>query len=100
MQVNQFYTFDLYWKKYISMLYKISLFSLQCMGDKILMDEFLLLPLTRKEFQDINKCRIYLQVLTLADIATGNGKQITNGTFIGRRRSRQVNVEKQKKLDL
>jgi hypothetical protein len=44
----------------ISMLYKIGSFSLQCVNDKILMDEFLRLQLSKTEIKDINKCRIYL----------------------------------------
>jgi hypothetical protein len=75
----------------ISMLYKIGDFNLQCVEDKLLMDEFLQLPFSPTEFKDINKCRIYLRVLTLADIVTGNGKHITNDAFIGRRRTRQAN---------
>jgi hypothetical protein len=53
------------------------------------MEEFLDLSLTGKELLAINKCRIYLRVLTLSDITSGNGKYITNDAFIGRRRLRQ-----------
>jgi hypothetical protein len=78
-------------KNKITMLYNISSFRLQCIGDKMIMDEVLKLPLSKTEQQDVNKCSIYLQVLSLADIATGNGKNITNDAFIGRRRKRQSN---------
>ena len=42
--------------------------------------------ITQKEWNRANLCRKYLRVLTVADIATGDGKGITKHAFNGRRR--------------
>ena len=36
-----------------------------------------------KDISSINKCRLYLQVITLADIGTGDGKSISNKALFG-----------------
>ena len=38
-----------------------------------------------KDIYDINECRIYLQVFSVADIADGDGSRITKNALIGRR---------------
>jgi exonuclease III len=73
----------------ITMIYNIQTFPLPCAEDKVLMDEFLTATIPKSELKTINRCRIYLKVLTLSDIVTGDGKYITNDAFIGRRRNRQ-----------
>ena len=40
---------------------------------------------SKKEIYDINECRIYLQVFSVADIADGDGSRITEKALIGRR---------------
>ena len=37
------------------------------------------------DFIQINMCRIYLQVLSLADISEGDGHRIMEHTMVGRR---------------
>ena len=37
------------------------------------------------EYKTLNKCRIYLQVFTLADIVTGDGKRIQKNTWEGKK---------------
>ena len=39
------------------------------------------------EHKTLNKCRIYLQVFTIADIATGDGKIISKNTWEGKKSS-------------
>ena len=46
-------------------------------NDMCLMDIFIQGDLKRWEIININKCRKYLQVLTLGDIITGDGKTIS-----------------------
>lgn len=45
--------------------------------DVYLMEIFAHYGFTKKELQQINRCRIHMQVTTLADIVTGDGKRIT-----------------------
>ena len=46
-------------------------------NDVFLMEQFTLEDFTETELQHINRCRIYLQATTLADIMDGHGKRIT-----------------------
>ena len=52
------------------------------------------LKLTRKEIQDLNKCRMYLQIFNISEIVTGDGKRITEdawaGTFSNENRDLQL----------
>ena len=45
--------------------------------DKILMEHFMLQGYKGIELRNINCCRLYLKVITLADITSGDGKTIT-----------------------
>jgi hypothetical protein len=39
--------------------------------------------LSTKVIESLNRCRIYLQVITVSDIATADGKKTTNGNLRG-----------------
>ncbi len=45
-------------------------------NDTFIMEEFLALKIIDKILHSLNKCRIYLQVLTMSDISTADGKMI------------------------
>jgi len=45
-------------------------------NDKAIMDYFVDLGLPNKTLSILNRCRVYLQVITLSDIATANGLSI------------------------
>ena len=47
-------------------------------GDLFLMEQFANEDFTSTELQHINRCRLFLQVTTLADIMDGHGSRITN----------------------
>jgi len=49
--------------------------------DTHIMDEFLQANVSPKDLQTLNNCRMYLQVTTLAEIATHNGTQILANAF-------------------
>ena len=50
--------------------------------------------ITKAEWDKANKCRIYLQVLTVGDIASGNGKTVDEGIRKGQRQlGRARNLE-------
>ena len=47
-------------------------------NDKYIMQEITKTETSKTSLRRINRCRLYLRVITLSDIATGDGKQITN----------------------
>jgi hypothetical protein len=49
---------------------------LQRAQDTMLMDYFISLKYTHTDLDLLNKCRVYLQVLTLADITSADGRKI------------------------
>jgi len=49
--------------------------------DTHIMDEFLQANISPKDLQTLNNCRMYLQVTTLAEIATHDGTQILVKAF-------------------
>jgi hypothetical protein len=57
---------------------------LQRKNDKFLMDEFIIFGYAGNQLKQINECRMFLHAVTLSDIVTANGKEITlhswNGT--------------------
>ncbi len=60
-------------------------------GDIPLMDLVLATnKLTNLEKHTFNRCRMYLQVFTISDICTADGKRITNKTWHGRRQTDNV----------
>ena len=62
----------------ISIIDRITSFPLpQRVGDVFLMEDFAHQGYSKKKLQILNRCRIYLQVLMLSDIMTGNGDCFT-----------------------
>jgi hypothetical protein len=57
---------------------------LRRIGDKFLMDHFLLHGFKGKALSKLNRCRLYLQVNSLADIASADGKWITHEAWFGK----------------
>jgi hypothetical protein len=51
-------------------------------GDVALMDYFTQLKLPNKQLQQLNRCRVYLQVFFLSDICTADGKAIQSATKV------------------
>lgn len=51
--------------------------------DKILMDYFIALGYTASALGALNRCRIYLQIITLSDIVSADGSSIMPGVFHG-----------------
>ena len=54
-------------------------------NDKYIMEEFVRFGYTKQKLQLLNKCRIYLQAISLSDIANGQGNQIVKNYLEGRR---------------
>ena len=50
---------------------------LQRQNDKLLMDEFIKAGYTGTQLKQLNKCRMFLHAVTLSDIVTIDGKEIT-----------------------
>jgi hypothetical protein len=57
--------------------------SLQRVGDQYLMHAFALQHYKPKELAMINQCRMFLKVITLADITTANGKSLHPWSYKG-----------------
>ena len=38
---------------------------------------------TQKDIIAINRCRLYLQVICVSDVASGDGREITKKAFLG-----------------
>ena len=57
--------------------------SIQRTNDFFLMDHLVTSHLSSKVIRKINQCRLYLQVLTLADITTGDGCHINHHMYHG-----------------
>ena len=53
-------------------------------GNKYLMDEFLTLGLSDKHMKELNYCRLYLYVYTLADIVNAEGTTIMDRDLQGK----------------
>ena len=53
----------------------------ECLMEKLIYES----TFTKSQIAAINRCRIYLQVLTTADIANGNGTFITKKSYYGER---------------
>ena len=63
-------------------------------NDVLLMEHILTNDrLTATEIKKANQCRIYLQVMSLADITTGNGRNICSWATIGKRNLSQARTE-------
>ena len=45
------------------------------------MEAMLKISLTGKEINQVNKCRMYIKAFSLADIATGNGNQVSKSAW-------------------
>ena len=58
-------------------------FGLQRIHDRNLMDELFDSPMSHSDIALVNQCRLYLQVLTLADIANGEGTRIEQTLYDG-----------------
>jgi len=52
-------------------------------NDLFLMDEFMKYNFTPAQMKLINQCRLYLQVITIADITAADGKRLLRSTFNG-----------------
>jgi len=57
----------------------------QRLEDKFIMEELMQYGFSIKELQVLNRCRKYLQVLTLADITNGTGDRISQNFLDGKR---------------
>jgi hypothetical protein len=67
---------------------------IQRINDVMLMDYFITLKYKPKTLQVLNRCRIYLQVLSLSDITSADGKEIIPQVLIGDKLSdRKSNLE-------
>ena len=53
--------------------------------DFSLMDRLFISGFSHDDIERINHCRLFLQVLTLADIAVGNGSRIDADMYLGQR---------------
>ena len=54
-------------------------------GDKFIMEEMMKKGYDKQKLLRLNKCRIYLQVVTLADITNGDGSKISHNYLNGRK---------------
>jgi hypothetical protein len=62
--------------------YSQSLPTLQRIGDYFLMDRLIALQcFSKSQLQAFNRCRLYMQALTLADICTGDGTRVQSNCF-------------------
>ena len=62
--------------------------------DEFLMDELLPTEFTTAEIEKINRCRLYLQVLTVADLANGAGDHIDMDLYNGKRSAQRHSTYK------
>ena len=62
---------------------KVAELPLQRENNQYLMVAFALAPFTDPERSHLNRCRIFLQAVTLANISTGDGTQITQSAWMG-----------------
>lgn len=58
-------------------------------SDTMIMDLALTFNLNSKQLQQINRCRLYLQLLMISDLTTANGKQILPSIVTGYYRDKQ-----------
>ena len=74
---------------------KIPILSLSRKHDRFLMEEIINLKVfTSGQLHKINQCRLYLQVTTVSDITTGDGRRITKVAWRGKRDSNYINHHK------
>ena len=62
----------------------------QRVNDRFLMDQTDDLGFSNNDLIKINRCRVYLQVLTLADITSGDGQHLLPGAMAGNREQLQT----------
>ena len=60
-------------------------FTLQRGANEFIMECFVRNGICPKDLQKLNECRIFLQLITLADIVTGDGKRIALNFYNGYR---------------
>jgi hypothetical protein len=65
-------------------------FQLQRMHDKFIMDKFIKAGFHGKQLKQLNECRMYLHAVTLSDISTADGLEITLGAWNGIQEDRGV----------
>jgi hypothetical protein len=58
---------------------------LRCSGDALLVEVFMDLEVDQEELKWLNWCRMYLQVCTVSDIATADGRCIRQSAWLGER---------------
>jgi hypothetical protein len=68
----------------IEMVENTESLSLRRIGDKFLIDQFFLHGLKGKTLTRLNRCRLFLQVNSAADIVTADGKWITHDAWHGK----------------
>jgi len=54
-------------------------------NDKFIMEEFVKYGYSKQKLLTLNKCRMYLNAITLTDLVNGRGNQITTDSMMGRR---------------
>lgn len=72
------------------MIHSLPLPTLQRANNLFVMSEFIYIGFKKGELESINQCRIYLQVITLTDIATADGMGIDE-TYMGPMRHKDWN---------
>ena len=63
----------------------------RCEGDKEIMIAINQFSIKNMRIKHFNRCRVYLQVLTLADIITGDGKCILHNVYYGTKEAERKN---------
>jgi hypothetical protein len=61
---------------------------LQRQNDKFIMEEFIKANVDGNELKQLNECRMFLNVVTLSDIATADGSEITINAWEGQKEDR------------
>ena len=69
----------------ISLHYKCPQVQLARENDQFLMEAFAKAKYSKANLLRLNRCRIYLQAMTVADLATGDGKRILPGILKGQK---------------
>ena len=67
----------------ITMVDDIQDFRLRRLHDKTIMDTFFAAGFRKGDLQAINRCRLYLKVITIADVVTGCGKKVSKSAGKG-----------------
>ena len=67
----------------ITMVDDIQDFPLRRLHDKTIMDTFFAAGFRKGDLQALNRCRLYLKVITIVDVVTGCGKKVSKLAWKG-----------------